>query len=226
MAAAPHVEFFQAYGMTEVSCTATILPPAMHLGAHREAGRHRAAGLPISTAEIAIADTDGAMLGTGEVGEILVRGSGVMLGYWNQPELTTKTVKDGWMHTGDGGLVDDFGLLHVVDRLKDMIVTGGENVYSAEVEGVLALHPDVEAVAVIGVPDEEWGERVHAVIVPRAAAQISKQGLLDFCRAKIAGYKVPKSIELRQVLPLSPAGKVLKSELRAPFWDNRSSNVA
>jgi long-chain acyl-CoA synthetase len=226
MAAAPHIDFYQAYGMTEVSCTATILGPELHVGEHRLAGRHRAAGYPIATAEIMIADEGGHAVPAGAIGEILVRGSGVMLGYWNQPELSAHTVRDGWMHTGDGGRIDEWGLLHVVDRLKDMIVSGGENVYSAEVESALALHPDVAQVAVIGVPDPRWGERVHAVVVPRPGVDLAVSSLLDHCRARIAGYKVPRSVELRTTLPLSAAGKILKTELRAPYWEGRSRNVA
>jgi long-chain acyl-CoA synthetase len=227
MAAAPHIDFVQAYGMTEVSCTATLLAAEFHEGAHREAGRHRGAGKPISIAEIAIAGEQGERLPPGEVGEILVRGAGVMLGYWNQPELTAETLRGGWMHTGDGGRIDDEGILYVVDRMKDMIVSGGENVFSAEVEGALALHPAVAQVAVIGVPDARWGERVHAVILPRPGAEISEDELLVHCRERIAGYKCPRSFEFRSdSLPLSPAGKVLKTELRKPYWEGHSRNVA
>ena len=227
MAAAPHIDFVQAYGMTEVSCTATLLAADYHRGAHREAGRHRGAGKPMPIAEIAISGPDGEMLPENEVGEILVRGAGVMLGYWNQPDLTAEALRDGWMHTGDGGRLDEHGILYVVDRIKDMIVSGGENIYSAEVEGVLALHPAVAQVAVIGVPDARWGERVHAVVLPRPGTSIDETALTSHCRERIAGYKIPRSFEFRSVsLPLSPAGKVLKTELRKPFWEGRTRNVA
>ena len=226
MAAAPHLDFYQAYGMTEVSCTATVLAPEFHKGSHRDAGRHRGAGRPISTAEIIIADEEGRPVPRGQVGEILVRGGGVMLGYWNQPQLTADTLRDGWMHTGDGGRIDDHGVLYVVDRLKDMIVSGGENVYSAEVESAISLHPDVEQCAVIGVPDERWGERVHAIVVARAGSELSDHSIIDHCRTLIADYKRPRSVEFKAALPLSPAGKVLKAELREPFWQGRSRRVA
>jgi long-chain acyl-CoA synthetase len=150
-----------------------------------------------------------------------------MLGYWNQPELTAETLRGGWMHTGDGGRLDEHGILYVVDRIKDMIVSGGENIYSAEVEGALALHPGIAQVAVIGVPDERWGERVHAVIVPRPGTDLNAAALIAHCRERIAGYKCPRSIEFRsESLPLSPAGNVLKTELRKYFWDGHARNVA
>ncbi|MCP3730985.1 AMP-binding protein [Sphingomonas sp. MG17] len=226
MAAAPHIDFVQAYGMTEVSCTATLLGADYHRGEHREAGRHRGAGKPMPIAQIVIADEAGNPLPAGEVGEILVRGAGVMLGYWNQPELTAQTLRGGWMHTGDGGRLDDHGILYVVDRIKDMIVSGGENIYSAEVEGALALHPAVAQVAVIGVPDARWGERVHAVILARTGAEVSEAALVAHCRERIAGYKCPRSIEFRTAsLPLSAAGKILKAELRAPHWQGQTRNV-
>lgn len=227
MAAASHVNFFQLYGMTEVSCSATLLGPEYHKGAHREAGRHRGAGRPLPIAEITIVDENGDVLPSGEVGEILIRGPGLMLGYWKQPELTAEALRNGWMHTGDGGRIDDHGVLYVVDRLKDMIVSGAENIYSAEVEGALALHPGVAQVAVIGVPDERWGERVHAVVVRRPEAMIDEQELMTHCRALIAAYKCPRSIEFREgSLPLSAAGKILKTELRKPYWEGKTRNVA
>jgi long-chain acyl-CoA synthetase len=227
MASAPHVDFYQAYGMTEVSCAATILRPEFHVGEHRAAGRHRAAGQAIADTEVMIADDEDRPLSTGQVGEILVRGPGLMLGYWNQPELSAEALRGGWMHTGDGGRMDELGLVYVVDRLKDMIVTGGENVYSGEVESALSKHPAIAQCAVIGVPDERWGERVHAVIVPRPGALIDADEVMQHCRGLIAGYKCPKTLELRtEPLPLSAAGKVLKHVLREPHWRGRDRNVA
>jgi long-chain acyl-CoA synthetase len=226
MTAAPHVDFYQCYGMTELSCTATVLTPELHKGAHREQGRHLGAGRPMPGTEVRILDADGNARPTGEVGEVVVRGPGVMLGYWNQAELTAATLRDGWMHTGDGGRLDEHGLLYVVDRIKDMIVSGGENVYSAEVESAIVLHPGVAQCAVIGVPDERWGERVHAIIVVRPGFILRVDDVLEHCRPLIAGYKCPRSIEFMATLPLSPAGKVLKTELRAPHWVGRSRNVS
>jgi long-chain acyl-CoA synthetase len=137
-----------------------------------------------------------------------------MLGYWNKPEETASVLRCGWMQTGDGGYQDEDGFLFIVDRLKDMIVTGGENVYSGEVENAISQHPSVAACAVIAVPDEQWGERVHAVIVLKQEAELNKEELQAHCRRFIAGYKCPRSLEFRNELPLSAAGKVLKSQLR------------
>jgi long-chain acyl-CoA synthetase len=148
------------------------------------------------------------------VGEIIVRGPNIMQGYWNKPEETAKALRDGWLYTGDGAYMDEQGYLFIVDRLKDMIVSGGENVYSAEVENVLARHPAVALAAVIGVPHEKWGEAVHAVVVRKPGAQVDAEQLRLYCREFIAGYKCPKSIEFRDALPLSAAGKVLKRDLR------------
>lgn len=227
MAAAPHIDFVQAYGMTELSCTATLLGPDYHKGAHRAAGRHRGAGAPLDIVDLMIADAAGHPLPVGAVGEILVRGPGVMLGYWNQPDLTAEALRGGWMHTGDGGRIDDHGILYVVDRMKDMIVSGGENIFSVEVESVLAEHPDVAQVAVIGVPDPRWGERVHAVILPRDGVRPSGDALARHCRARIADYKCPRSFEFRdEPLPLSAAGKILKADLRRPYWHGLARNVA
>jgi long-chain acyl-CoA synthetase len=161
----------------------------------------------------------------GEVGEVAVRGPNVMLGYWNKPEQTAAALAGGWHHTGDLGRLDDEGYLYLVDRAKDMIVSGGENVYSTEVEDVLYRHPAVLEAAVFGIPDARWGEAVHAVVVPRAA--VSADELIAHCRDAIAGYKVPKRIDLRsEPLPKSGAGKLLKRELRAPYWDGRESLVS
>ncbi|MFO7194322.1 MAG: AMP-binding protein, partial [Thermocrispum agreste] len=149
----------------------------------------------------------------------------VMLGYWNQPEATAAAVRDGWMHTGDGGYMDDDGYVYIVDRIKDMIVSGGENVYSVEVEKVVAQHPAVESCAVIGVPDDDLGERVHAVVVLRPGEQTTAEELREFCKQHIAGYKAPRSAEFVDALPLSGAGKILKRELRRRHWDQHHRAV-
>ena len=154
----------------------------------------------------------------GVVGEICVRGDHVMLGYWNQPDETAMALRGGWMHTGDGGYMDDGGYVFVVDRLKDMIITGGENVYSAEVENALAKHPAVAQCAVIGLPDPDWGERVHAVVVRKPAAEVTGEELREFCRGQIANYKLPRSVAFVDALPMSGAGKILKRELRKQTW--------
>jgi len=147
-------------------------------------------------------------------------------GYWRRPEESAATFRDGWLHTGDAGRLDGGGYLTVVDRVKDMIVSGGENVYSAEVENALAAHPDVAAAAVIGIPNERWGEAVHALVVRRADAEgLDQAALQDHCRRLIAGYKVPKRIEFIERLPLTPAGKVNKALLREPYWSHLGRGV-
>jgi long-chain acyl-CoA synthetase len=160
------------------------------------------------------------------VGEICVKGDVVMQGYWDRPEETAKAVVDGWMHTGDGGYMDRDGFVYIVDRVKDMIISGGENVYSAEVENTVAQFPAVAQCAVIGIPSERWGEAVHAVVVPRPGATVDAEALIAFCHERIAGYKCPRSVEVREVpMPMSGAGKILKRELRQPFWEGKERRV-
>jgi long-chain acyl-CoA synthetase len=143
-----------------------------------------------------------------------------MLGYWKLEEQTAKTLVDGWVYSGDGGYLDEDGFVFIADRMKDMIVTGGENVFSAEVESAISKHPAVAEVAVIGIPDDKWGEAVHAIIVPRDGASVTEDEILDHCRPQIAKYKLPRAMTIRsEPLPLSGAGKVLKRELRAPYWE-------
>lgn len=211
----PNAKFCQAYGQTELSPGATVLDHADHL-----AGRLRSAGRPIPCVDLRIVDRDMRPVPAGDVGEVVVRGPNVMLGYWQQPELTAQTIVDGWLRTGDAGYLDPDGYLFLVDRVKDMIVSGGENVYSAEVENALLSHADVLQCAVIGVPDERWGERVHAVLYVRPGACVTEADLAAHCQPLIANYKRPKSFDLRQeALPLSGVGKILKTELRKPFWE-------
>ena len=219
-------DFLQGYGMTELAPIATILPPGYHTTEGPKAGKLRSAGRATMICEVRIVDAQGREVPRGTVGEVAVRGPGVMQGYWNKPELTANALRDGWMHTGDGAYMDDDGFIFVVDRLKDMIVTGGENVYSAEVENALAQHPAVGASAIVGIPSEQWGEAVHAVVVLKPGAQASAEQLIAHCHTLIAGYKCPRSVEFRDALPLSGAGKVLKTELRKPFWAGRQRNVS
>ncbi len=204
-----NVGFCQGYGMTELSPTAAILLPEDHHGK-----RPRAAGKAVANVELKIVDGEGDEVPRGTVGEIIVRGANVMLGYWNKPQETAKAVRNGWMHTGDGGYMDDDGFVYIADRIKDMIITGGENVYSGEVENALASHPAVKQCAVIGVPHEKWGETVHAVVVPKADQMVDLASVQAHCRDLIAGYKLPRSLEIRDALPMSSVGKVLKNELR------------
>ena len=226
MAALPGVGFVQAYGMTELSPLATVNPAWTHTAEGRQAGKLRAAGRAGYCIELRIVDTDGNEVPRGTVGEVVVRGPNVMQGYWNQPELTAAAVRDGWMHTGDGAWMDDDGFIFIADRLKDMIITGGENVYSGEVENAVAQHPAVAACAVIGIPSDQWGESVHAVVVCKAGQTVAAADLIAHCKTLIAGYKCPRSVDLVDALPISGAGKVLKTKLREPFWRGRARNVA
>ena len=212
--AMPTVKLVQAYGMTELSPVATVLDSE----SHRNAGLRRSAGRAAPHAHVRIVDENGREVRRGTIGEVVVRGDHVMLGYWNRPEETKRALVGGWMHTGDGAYMDECGYVFVVDRLKDMIVSGGENVYSAEVENALAKHPAVAGCAVIGVPDQDWGERVHALVVPTEGANVSADELRAHCKAVIAGYKAPRSIEFVDHLPISGAGKILKHDLRARYW--------
>jgi long-chain acyl-CoA synthetase len=180
----------------------------------------------VALVEVRIADTDDREVARGTVGEVQVRGPNVMLGYWNRPEQTAAALGGGWYHAGDGGYMDEQGLVHIVGRLKDMIISGDENIYSAEVENAIATLNGVREVAVIGIPDERWGETVHAVVVPREGVVLTAEQLIAHCRTRIAGYKCPRSIEIRaEPLPLSGAGKVLKTLLREPFWRGRERRV-
>lgn len=222
----PNVKFQQAWGMTELSPIATTMDPRFSVLEGPNAGRLRSCGQAVSTVEVRIADLDGNEVPRGTVGEVIVRGPTVMQGYWNQPEATAAALRDGWMHSGDAGVMDENGFVYIVDRLKDMIVTGAENVYSVEVENAISLMGGVAEVAVIGIPDDTWGETVHAIVVPSANCEITEDAVIAHCRNHIAGYKTPRSVEIRTTpLPLSAAGKILKTELRAPFWRDKERGV-
>jgi long-chain acyl-CoA synthetase len=221
-AAFPDAHFFHIYGATETSPIATVLPGEERL---LDTPQVRSCGRPSVGVEVAVAAPDGSRVPTGAVGEVIIRGANVMLGYWNKPDETAAALAGGWYHSGDLGYLDDDAYLYLVDRAKDMIITGGENVYSTEVEEVLYRHAAVLEAAVFGIPDPHWGEAVHAVVVPRDA--VTEDELIHHCRAAIAGYKVPKHVEVRsEPLPKSGAGKVLKRELRRPFWKDQETRVA
>jgi long-chain acyl-CoA synthetase len=226
ISALPNAEFVQGYGMTELSPTATLLPWKDHLPEARARGRHRSAGRAAPMVEVRVVDPLGKPVPPRVVGEIVARGDNVMMGYWERPEETAKAIIDGWMHTGDAGYMDEDAYVYIVDRIKDMIVTGGENVYSAEVENCIALHPAVAQCAVFGIPSERWGEAVHAVVMRKPGVTVTEDEIIEFCKARIAGYKCPRSVTIQDgMLPLSGAGKILKRELRKPYWENKSREV-
>ena len=214
--------FAQVYGMTETSGAVTWLPPEDHVPG---SARMRSCGKPHNAVEIRIVDSLGRDVPTGEVGEVICRSSQVMKGYWNLPGETAAAVRDGWFHSGDAGYLDEDGYLYIHDRIKDMIISGGENIYPAEVESVLFSHPAVADVAVIGVPDERWGESVKAIVVKTAGAEATGDELIEFARERIAHYKAPKTIDFVDALPRNPSGKILKRQLRSRYWEGRERQV-
>jgi long-chain acyl-CoA synthetase len=219
----PQIELFQGYGMTESAALVSVLLPEDHAR-----GDHvlQSAGRPVPGTVVSIQDESGKELPVGEIGEVCVRGGQFMREYWRKPEETAEAFRDGWYHSGDAGRLDEEGYLYLVDRTKDMIVTGGENVYSTEVEQAVASHHAVAQVAVIGVPDDVWGEAVHAIVVLHPGTQATEAELVEHAKGLIAGYKVPKAITFREEpLPLSGAMKVLKRELRAPYWEGSDRAV-
>jgi len=223
-------EVAQFYGMTEAAPTVSHLSPEDHrLGVDDvdpQRSRLASSGVPVPGVEVEIRGLDGEPLQPGAIGELWVRGPNVMLSYWNEPKATERALVDGWYRSGDAASMDPDGYIFIVDRLKDMIITGGENVYSTEVERVLAAHPAVLEAAVFGIPHDQWGEAVHAVVTVDEKAGVTAEDLQAHCRRAIAGFKVPRSIDLRlEPLPKSGAGKVLKTRLREPYWQGLSRNV-
>ncbi len=217
-----NADFIQLYGLTETTGGATYLPPEAHDPAK---GKLRSCGIPYPNMQIRVVDEKGNDVPQGDVGEIVIKGGMVMKGYWNRPEATAEAVKDGWFHSGDAGYFDADGYLYIHDRVKDMIVSGGENIYPAEVENALFGHPAVADVAVIGVPDERWGEAVKACVVLKPGMSVEPGEIIAFAKTRIASYKVPKSIDFIEALPRNPSGKILRRELRKPFWEGRARMV-
>jgi acyl-CoA synthetase (AMP-forming)/AMP-acid ligase II len=216
--------FCQAYGMTETSGTIAYLPPEDHDPAGNQ--RMRAAGIPMPGVEIKVVDEQGESVPPNTVGEIVTRSQANMVGYWRLPEATSRTLgSDGWLRTGDAGYLDEDGYLYISDRIKDMIISGAENVYPAEIENVIHDHPAVADVAVIGVPDEKWGEAVKAIVVLRPGASADASDIIAFARSRVAAFKAPKSVDFVDALPRNLAGKVLRHELREPYWTGRERRV-
>jgi long-chain acyl-CoA synthetase len=221
-------EFVQLYGLTETTGAITELSAADHDPAGPRRGLLRSAGTPFSWVELRIVDpASGDDCPRGVVGEVWARSIQTMKGYWKRPDDTARTItSDGWLRTGDAGYLDRDGYVFLTDRVKDMIITGGENVYPAEVENVLASHPDVEDVAVIGVPDATWGEAVKAIIVARQGTAPESAGLIAFARARLAHFKCPTSVDFAEMLPRNPSGKLLKRQLREPYWRGQERRIA
>jgi acyl-CoA synthetase (AMP-forming)/AMP-acid ligase II len=215
--------FVQLYGMTEGTAIATYLPAEDHDPNGNQ--RMKSAGKARPGAEVTIQDSEGNILPIGEVGEICVKSESIMVGYWKKEQATKETIVNGWLRSGDAGYMDKDAYVFVHDRIKDMIVSGGENIYPAEIESALFGHPAIADIAVIGVPDDKWGEAVKAVVVLKPNIQASESELIAYAREKIAGYKIPKTVDFMAVLPRNPSGKLLKRELREPYWKGKERRV-
>ena len=216
--------FVQQYGMTETCGTIVYLPPEDHVP--EGSPRMRAAGLPMPGVEIKVIDETGAALPPGQVGEVATRSVANMPGYWKLPEATASTIgDDGWLRTGDAGYLDEDGYLFIHDRVKDMIISGAENIYPAEVESAVYGHPAVAEVAVIGIPDEKWGEAVKAVVALKPGMTATPDDIIAFARGRIAAFKAPKSVDFIDALPRNASGKILRKDLREPYWAGRERRV-
>ena len=220
-------DFQQTYGQTEAGVMVTLLSAAAHRQGLSDGHGHllKSCGQPLLGCEIKLAGDDGNEVAMGEVGEICARKESVMSGYWKRPDATEKSLRDGWLHTGDMGRRDAEGYCYVVDRKVDMVISGGENVYPAEVENVISSHPGVIEVAVIGVPDGRWVEAVKAMVAPRPGVSLTEADVIEFCRGKLGGFKIPKSVDFIEALPRTPSGKVRKAELRAPYWEGHERKI-
>lgn len=217
-------KFMQFYGATEATGAFSILRPEEH-DLENEA-RLQSCGRPLPLVEFRIVDVEGNDAAEGEPGELLIRAPAIFGGYWNQPENTAKVMENGWYHSGDVARRDADGLYYIVDRVKDMIVSGGENIYSAEVENAISTHPHVASVAVIGVPDARWGEAVKACVVAKPDIAVCEADILAHARERLASYKVPKSVDFFDTFPLVPSGKVSKKDLRAPYWAGQERAIS
>ncbi len=220
-------DFMQAFGMTETTAVATVLGPAEHRRALAgEQKLLKSAGRAALGTEVKIVDEEDREVDRGTIGEVVVRGPQVMMGYWNLPEATEKSLKDGWMHTGDAAYMDDEGFIYIQDRIKDMIVSGGENIYPAEIENALFEHDAVADAAVIGIPSEQWGESVLAFLVLKDGQTVTPEEMIEFCRPRLAGYKIPRRIEFLDAIPRNASGKILKKDLREPYWEGVERRVS
>lgn len=219
----PGAGFLQCYGMTETTGTISVLPPEDHSLEGNQ--RMRSAGKAVPGTRLMVIGEDGAELPRGEVGELIVHSPSNMAEYWNLPEATSASLIDGWMHTGDAAYMDEDGYVYIQDRIKDLIITGGENVYPAQVESAIYGHPAVGEVAVIGVPDATWGEAVKACIVPKPDAEVIAEDIIAWTRERLASFKVPKTIDVIAVMPRNASGKILRRELRAPYWEGRDRQI-
>jgi acyl-CoA synthetase (AMP-forming)/AMP-acid ligase II len=217
----------QLFGQGESPMTITYLPHRDHVlkGTPAQMKRLASAGFPRTDVEVKIFDLEGKELPPGEIGEIVTRSDVVMKGYWRNPEATKETIRNGWLHTGDMGYLDESGYLFIMDRSKDMLISGGENIYPREIEEVIIKHPSVREVAVIGIPDPKWGEAVKAVVSLVEGKSVTEDELISYCKDKLASFKKPKSVDFVEELPKNNFGKILKRELRDKYWKGRERQV-
>jgi len=216
-------EHVQIYGLTETGNTATCLRAEEHRGDVPK--RLRSAGRPYPGVRLKVVDSSGKEQPPGEIGEICIHSPANMVGYWRREEATRTTLVEGWLHTGDAGYLDEDGYLYICDRIKEMIIYAGENVYPAEVEAALSAHPAIAEAAVIGVPDDRWGERVHALVVLHTGAAAAPSQIQQFLRERLADFKIPKEISFVETLPRTSSGKIQKGKLRAPFWEGKNRRI-
>ena len=221
----PTWEFIQGYGMTESAALTLSMPWRYHFDRDDMPSKRHGTGRAAYGVDVRIVDDNGSEVPRGQTGEIAVRGAQVMLGYWKKPDATAAALRNGWLHTGDAAYMDEDGFVCIVDRVKDMIISGGENIYSTEVENAVHRHAAVRECAVIGIPDERWGEAVHAVVTLKEGRTADADAIIAHCHTLIAGYKCPRSVEFRDALPLSGAGKILKNVLRDPYWRGKKKSV-
>ncbi|WP_298337197.1 long-chain-fatty-acid--CoA ligase [uncultured Erythrobacter sp.] len=225
VATMPQAGFLQVYGMTETCGTVTMLPPEDHSLEGNE--RMRSAGKAVPGVEAQIRDKENKEVPRGEIGEICIRSPSNTAGYWKLAEATAKTIDAaGWLHTGDAGIMDEDGYIYIQDRIKDMIISGGENVYPAEVESAIYGHPAIAEVAVIGIPSEQWGEEVKACCVPKPGMDIDAGDVIAYTRERIAAFKAPKSVDVISEMPRNASGKILRRQLRAPYWEGQDRQVS
>ncbi|MBU1208451.1 MAG: AMP-binding protein [Proteobacteria bacterium] len=223
------LEFFQNFGLSLTNWTQRWIPNAWIValmeGSDEQMKRLTSAGIPRTDVEVKVVDERDNDLPPGQMGEIVVRGEVVMKGYWRNPEATAETLRGGWLHTGDLGVMDEKGYVYILDRAKDMIISGGENIYSREIEDVILRHSAVLEVAVIGVPDEKWGEAVRAIVSLKEGQKATEEEIINFCKEHLASYKKPKSVEFIDAIPKNPYGKALKRELREKYWVGEARRV-
>jgi len=216
-------DFWQVYGLTETSGLGTTMLPKYH---DPSLNKLRSCGQVYPGIEVKIVNSKDQELDVGEVGEILIHSASNMKGYWNRPDATAESINDNWFYTGDAGYLDEDGFLYIHDRVKDMIISGGENIYPAEVENALMGHPEIADAAAVGVPDEDWGESVKGFVILAANSSLTEEAIIEYTRGQIAHYKCPKSIHFIEEMPRNPSGKILRKDLRAPFWEDYEGNVS